>query len=624
MWPNNQNNEIVTKNNSSNTVAVRVTTMDAELEFNLDRNNRGRDLFDLVCRTIGLREVWYFGLQFMSAKGNYEWLDINRKVLKQNAKKHENGYHFYLLVKFFPEDVSEELIQDLTQRLFFLQVKQSILNMDIYCPPEATVLLASYAVQAKFGDFDESTYKEGFLMREEEVLPQRVVSQYQMTTEMWEDRIKHWWMNNKGLSREEAEMEYLRTAEELYMYGITYFPIKNKKDSDLWLGVSALGVSTHEKNNKLTPMSSFSWTEINNIFFKDKKFTIRTYDKNASAELAFYSQNLSTNKVILDLCVGNHNLYLRRRQPESLEVQQMKAQAKEDRLRRQADRHKLEKEQSMRIQLEREKEKLLTEVIQLKEQLAASQEALRKCEETADLLAQKAELSAEEALALSRRTSEAEVENQRMRIAALKSEEDKVVMEYKAREAELMAARVIEESEKRKKESDRLKEELIRARQAEKIAKEKLFEVSQNRPTFHNFYSRHINGYEMAVADNQPYGFCPNAYIPAVYGNSSLNFDQHHQQMSNNGLAYSTAPFNDVDIRYLSDEIEKERQEYNQKSKHMQEQLSELKCEIDGLKFEDRQTQLDRIYSEALQQGDNKYATLKRVMLSKVENSVFK
>jgi merlin len=52
------------------------------------------------------------------------------------------------MVKFFPEDVSE-IIQELTRHLFFLQVKQLILNADIYCPPEATVLLASYAVQAK-------------------------------------------------------------------------------------------------------------------------------------------------------------------------------------------------------------------------------------------------------------------------------------------------------------------------------------------------------------------------------------------------------------------------------------------------------------------------------------------
>jgi len=60
----------------------------------------------------------------------------------------EGQRSFSLLVKFFPEDVSE-IIQEITQHLFFLQVKQSILNGDIYCPPEATVLLASYAVQAK-------------------------------------------------------------------------------------------------------------------------------------------------------------------------------------------------------------------------------------------------------------------------------------------------------------------------------------------------------------------------------------------------------------------------------------------------------------------------------------------
>ena len=56
---------------------------------------------------------------------------------------------FNFLAKFYPEDVAEELVQEVTQHLFYLQVKQAILRMDIYCPPEASVLLASYAVQAK-------------------------------------------------------------------------------------------------------------------------------------------------------------------------------------------------------------------------------------------------------------------------------------------------------------------------------------------------------------------------------------------------------------------------------------------------------------------------------------------
>lgn len=76
-------------------------------------------------------------------------------MLDQDVPK-EAPVPFLFLAKFYPEDVSEELIQEITQRLFFLQVKQSILNMDIYCPPEASVLLASYAVQAKVGNMCNS------------------------------------------------------------------------------------------------------------------------------------------------------------------------------------------------------------------------------------------------------------------------------------------------------------------------------------------------------------------------------------------------------------------------------------------------------------------------------------
>ena len=69
-------------------------------------------------------------------------------MLDQDVPK-EKPLPLVFLAKFFPEDVAEELVQEITQHLFFLQVKQSILHMDIYCPPEASVLLAAYAVQAR-------------------------------------------------------------------------------------------------------------------------------------------------------------------------------------------------------------------------------------------------------------------------------------------------------------------------------------------------------------------------------------------------------------------------------------------------------------------------------------------
>ena len=58
--------------------------------------------------------------------------------------------------------------------IVFAQVKQSILNMDIYCPPEMSVLLASYAVQARYGDLDPHSDSNRPLVMDE-LLPQRVI-----------------------------------------------------------------------------------------------------------------------------------------------------------------------------------------------------------------------------------------------------------------------------------------------------------------------------------------------------------------------------------------------------------------------------------------------------------------
>lgn len=77
--------------------------------------------------------------------------------------------------------MQDELIQEITQHLFFLQIKQNILSMEYYCPPEASVLLASYYVQAKYGDYDDSVWNKTGILSSEDLLPQRVIDQYSMT-----------------------------------------------------------------------------------------------------------------------------------------------------------------------------------------------------------------------------------------------------------------------------------------------------------------------------------------------------------------------------------------------------------------------------------------------------------
>lgn len=90
-------------------------------------------------------------------------------------------------------------------------------------------------------------------------------------------------------------------------------------------------------------------------------------------------------------------------------------------------------------------------------------------------------MAEEEAMLLSQKASEAEQEITRIRLNNMKTEEEKVHLERKTREAELLTERLVQESERRAAEAEKLKDELLRARIAEKEAKEKLLEfLSRN------------------------------------------------------------------------------------------------------------------------------------------------
>lgn len=575
------------KRKSKKSFPVKVCTLDAELEFNLEWNYTGRDLFDLVCRTIGLRETWYFGLQYEDTKGFISWLKLDKKVQDQIVPR-DTPFPFMFLAKFFPEDVAEELVQEVTQHLFYLQVKQAILSMDIYCPPEASVLLASYAVQAKYEDYDEATYKPGMLASED-LLPQRVIDQYQMTPKMWEDRIKIWYADHKGMSRDEAEMEYLKIAQDLEMYGVNYFLISNKKNSELWLGVTALGLNMYSKDNKLVPKASFPWSDIRHVSFDDKKFVIKLNDK-SGGNCVFFSKKVRMNKLILDLCIGNHDLFMRRRKPDTMEVQQMKQQAKEEKSRRLVERNKLTREKQLREAAEREKAALEQRILQYQEEIRLANEALKRSEETAELLAEKSRVAEEEAMLLNQKAIESEQELNRIRLTAMKTEEEKMILEKKTREAEQLTARLVDESERRAYEANRLKGELLKARLAEKQAKEKLLE----------FLSRnYINSTSMNSLYSQS---------PAL---ESVPTESETRLSSTDLTSYDFVP--DNEMVQLSLEIEKEKVDYLEKSKHLQNQLRDLKSEIEILKIGEKQSELDMFHEEQVKLGENKYSTLKKV-----------
>ena len=274
---------------------------------------------------------------------------------------------------------------------------------------------------------------------------------------------------------------------------------------------------------------------------------------------------------------------------------------------------------------------------------------------------------------LSQKAAEAEAEIQRIKISAIKTEEEKVLMERKAAEAELLASSMVEESERRAKEAEQLRDELFRAKLSERQAKEKLMDVlrtttsspkSKNQTNGTNIHisshygdSQAMNGFNSKEnreesnyfdslsnngvtilrdlndlrfndsstdhlsyqSSNMSNGVSNGVYPSHYHNNSSVTVTTSSGMPSSarshvSSILSATACdlLTDTDVEKLAFEIEKERMEYLEKSRHLQEQLRDLKSEIQILKVEDKLTPLDRIHDENVNRGETKYSTLRR------------
>ncbi|XP_017023110.1 moesin/ezrin/radixin homolog 1 isoform X2 [Drosophila kikkawai] len=553
---------------------VRVTTMDAELEFAIQSTTTGKQLFDQVVKTIGLREVWFFGLQYTDSKGDLTWIKLYKKVMNQDVKK-ENPLQFRFRAKFYPEDVAEELIQDITLRLFYLQVKNAILTDEIYCPPETSVLLASYAVQARHGDHNKTTHTAGFLANDR-LLPQRVIDQHKMSKEEWEQSIMTWWQEHRSMLREDAMMEYLKIAQDLEMYGVNYFEIRNKKGTDLWLGVDALGLNIYEQDDRLTPKIGFPWSEIRNISFSEKKFIIKPIDKKAP-DFMFFAPRVRINKRILALCMGNHELYMRRRKPDTIDVQQMKAQAREEKNAKQQEREKLQLALAARERAEKKQQEYEDRLKQMQEEMERSQRDLLEAQEMIRRLE-------EQLKQLQAAKDELELHQKELQAMLLRLEEakhleatEKAKLEEEIMAKQMEVQRIQDEVNAKDEETKRLQDEVEEARRKQAEAAAALLAASTT-PQHHH------------VAEDE---------------------NENEEELTNGDAGGDVSRDLDTD-EHIKDPIE-DRRTLAERNERLHDQLKALKQDLAQSRDETKETANDKIHRENVRQGRDKYKTLREI-----------
>uniref|UniRef100_A0A915ERX6 FERM C-terminal PH-like domain-containing protein n=1 Tax=Ditylenchus dipsaci TaxID=166011 RepID=A0A915ERX6_9BILA len=164
-----------------------------------------------------------------------------------------------------------------------------------------------------------------------------------------------WWGDHRNIHREFAMMEYLKICSRLETYGVSYFEIRNTRVQNL-SSVDALGLSVYERSNKVTA---------------------KPVDR-GSTHFVFYASDVSVNKRILSLCMGNHELYMRRRKPLPVEMQQLKQQADEEKMQRQVEQERLIRETEARESAEKKQREYEEEMLRMKLEMDKMQHQLEQ------------------------------------------------------------------------------------------------------------------------------------------------------------------------------------------------------------------------------------------------------
>ncbi|KAM7542243.1 hypothetical protein Aperf_G00000017137 [Anoplocephala perfoliata] len=538
---------------SKKPVKVKVTTAESQLEFEMQKNALGQDLFNQVVNTIGLREVWYFGIQYIDKDNNPTFLRLDKKIsANEFAPDHE--YDFRFMVKFYPENVEEELIQTCTITLFYLQVKNDIMSGKIYCPTETAVLLASYACVAKYGPYDPKTCPKSLPI--DRLIPGK--EQYSQTDEQWYETIVSYYKDHHDLSPEEGMVQYLQIAQDLEMYGVEKFNIKNKKHTPLVLGVDALGLSVYQPDNLLDPKIGFPWSEIRNLSFHDKKFVIKPADKHAS-EFYFFVDKTKVNKRILALCTGNHELYMRRRKTDSIEVQQMKLQAKEERQMKEAEKQRLREERLLRVENEQKLQELRAAMLQKESDYEAMSQ---------QMAAYKAKVDELEALLSQERKTREDLQQNQDKLAKM----NKKLTEETAATAE-ERNRLQAERDAVQRQIDEQKT-LVATKEREKAkAEEELRRMREE----NNAKKLRVNG-----------------------GGDTASQDEESETK-------------ELEVNLNAKRIEEARVTEVSKNVGLQAKLANLKQELNSARDESKMRDVDRRHEYNVREGNDKYKTLRNI-----------
>uniref|UniRef100_A0A9L0S6B8 Band 4.1-like protein 5 n=1 Tax=Equus caballus TaxID=9796 RepID=A0A9L0S6B8_HORSE len=266
--------------------------------FKVNKQDTGQVLLDMVYNHLGVTEKEYFGLQHGDdSVDSPRWLESSKPIRKQLKGGFPCTLHFR--VRFFIPDPNT-LQQEQTRHLYFLQLKMDICEGRLTCPLNSAVVLASYAVQSHFGDYNSSIHHPGYLS-DSQFIPDQ--------SDDFVTKVESLHKQHSGLKQSEAESCYINIARTLDFYGVELHGGRDLHSLDLMIGIASSGIAVYRK---YICTSFYPWVNILKISFKRKKFFIHQRQKQTESRehiVAFNMLNYRSCKNLWKSCVEHHSFF---------------------------------------------------------------------------------------------------------------------------------------------------------------------------------------------------------------------------------------------------------------------------------------------------------------------------
>ncbi|KAK9511873.1 hypothetical protein O3M35_000446 [Rhynocoris fuscipes] len=273
----------------------------ATIECTLSSESAGRECLDNVCQRLGLQQPEFFGLRYVNRNGAPRWVEMDRPLKKQ-LDKYAREPKLYLRVMYYVSGIS--LITDeLTRYHYFLQLKKDVIEGRISCNNNQAVMLASYSMQAEFGNHDLERHTPEYL-KDFALFPKHLTQDGHLESLTQAAILQH--ASLAGLPQGTAEEYYILAAQQLDCYGQETFLAKDMSGNEVIIGVSLTGIIVRNENNK--PLKFYRWSDITNVVNHKKNFGMECQDPADSTN--FQLQDVETAKYIWRMCVHQHTFFM--------------------------------------------------------------------------------------------------------------------------------------------------------------------------------------------------------------------------------------------------------------------------------------------------------------------------